>query len=52
MRVYRTAAGLRVLVTGAGAPPRSDRARELLTELSADPLYVELCATHDCYRAG
>jgi hypothetical protein len=51
VRVYRTAAGLRVLVTGAGAPPRSDRARELLTELSADPLYVELSATHDCYRA-
>jgi hypothetical protein len=51
VRVYRTAAGLRVLVTGAGAPPRSDRARELLTELAADPLYVELCATHDCYRA-
>ncbi len=51
VRVYRTAAGLRVLVTGAGAPPSSDRARELLTELSSDPLYVELCATHDSYRA-
>ncbi len=51
VRVYRTAAGLRVLVTGAGAPPRSDRARELLTELGSDPLYVELCETHDSYRA-
>lgn len=51
VRVYRTAAGLRVIVTGAQAPPMSDRARELLTELSSDPLYVELCATHDSYRA-
>ena len=49
--MYRTAAGLRVLVTGAAAPPSSDRARALLTELGADPLYVELCATHDSYRA-
>jgi hypothetical protein len=51
VRVYRTAAGLRVLVTGAAAPPGSDRARALLTELGSDPLYVELCATHDSYRA-
>lgn len=51
VRVYRTAAGLRVLVTGASAAPGSDLARELLTELGSDPLYVELCATHDSYRA-
>ncbi len=51
VRVYRTAAGLRVLVTGAQAPPMSDRAREILTALDSDPLYVELCATHDSYRA-
>jgi hypothetical protein len=51
VRVYRTAAGLRVIVTGAQAPPMSERARELLTELGSDPLYVELCATHDSYRA-
>lgn len=51
VRLYRTAAGLRVIVTGAQAPPMSERARELLTELGSDPLYVELCATHDSYRA-
>ena len=51
VRVYRTAAGLRVIVTGASAPPSSDRARTLLTELGSDPLYVELCSTHDSYRA-
>lgn len=51
VRVYRTAAGLRVLVTGADAPPASERARQLLTELGSDPLYVELCTTHRSYRA-
>ena len=51
VRVYRTAAGFRVLVTGVAAPPGSDRARALLVELGSDPLYVELCATHDSYRA-
>jgi hypothetical protein len=51
VRVYRTAAGLRVIATGAAAPPSSDRARALLTELGSDPLYVELCSTHDSYRA-
>lgn len=51
VRLYRTTAGLRVLVLGAGAAPGSERARELLTELGSDPLYVELCTTHDSYRA-
>ncbi len=51
VRVYRTAAGLRVIVIGAAAQPSSERARALLTELGSDPLYVELCATHDSYRA-
>ena len=51
VRVYRTAAGFRVIVTGVAASPGSDRARALLTELGSDPLYVELCATHDSYRA-
>ena len=51
VRIYRTAAGLRVLVTGADARPSSERARALLTELGSDPLYVELCGTHDSYRA-
>lgn len=51
VRVYRTAAGLRVLVTGAGLAPASDGAREILAALGTDPLYVELCGTHDSYRA-
>lgn len=51
VRVYRTAAGLRVIVTGADAAPGSERARDILTALGTDPLYLELCATHASYRA-
>ncbi|MBM6402555.1 hypothetical protein [Phycicoccus sonneratiae] len=51
VRVYRTAAGLRVLVTGVDAAPGSERAAQLLAELDSDPLYAELCATHGSYRA-
>lgn len=51
VRVYRTRAGLRVIVTGADAPPMSERGRDILTQLGSDPLYVELCSTHDSYRA-
>lgn len=51
VRVYRTAAGLRVLVTGADVAPASERAREILTVLGTDPLYLELCVTHESYRA-
>ena len=51
VRVYRTAAGLRVVVTGAGVAPASEEARGILSALQSDPLYVELCATHGSYRA-
>jgi hypothetical protein len=51
VRTYRTAAGLRVIVSGAQAPPSSELARRLLVELDSDPLYIELCAQHDTYRA-
>ena len=51
VRVYRTAAGLRVIVTGAQAPPMGERARALRAALGSDRRYVELCATHDSYRA-
>jgi hypothetical protein len=51
VRTYRTAAGLRVIVTGAQAPPSSELARRLMAELGSDPLYMELCSQHDTYRA-
>lgn len=51
VRIYRTFAGLRVLVSGAAAAPSSDLARRLLVELGSDPLYVQLCQQHETYRA-
>ncbi|WP_159621433.1 hypothetical protein [Ruania rhizosphaerae] len=50
-RTYRTAAGLRVIVTGSRLQPGSPEAEQLLRELDSDPLYVTLCATHETYRA-
>ncbi|CAM3417030.1 hypothetical protein OCAE111667_08805 [Occultella aeris] len=49
--VYRTAAGLRVIVTGTAAAPDSPEAERILHELASDPVYVTLCATHRTYRA-
>lgn len=49
--VYRTAAGLRVIVTGTGAAPDSDAAAAVLSELDSDPVYVRLCAATQTYRA-
>jgi hypothetical protein len=48
---YRTLSGLRVFVTGAGAPPSSDRSDGILAELGADPIYRELCRNHGTFRA-
>ena len=51
VHVYRTAAGYRVLITGADAPPDSEQAAAIMRELASDPVYVTLCATHRTYRA-
>ena len=51
VHMYRTAAGFRVLITGAQAPPDSEEARRILSDLAADPLYARLCAVHRTYRA-
>ncbi|MGB3685517.1 MAG: hypothetical protein WA991_06810 [Ornithinimicrobium sp.] len=49
--VYRTFAGLRVIVTGSNALPTSPEAAEIMAALDTDPVYVTLCATHATYRA-
>lgn len=51
VRTYRTRNGFRLLLTGSGAGPGSDRARELMGELHSDRLYMTLCRVHDSYRA-
>lgn len=51
VHTYRTAAGLRVLVTGGDLPPGTPASESVLGQLAADPIYVRLCSTHQTYRA-
>ncbi len=50
-RVYRTLAGLRVLVTHELFDPQSDQTLKLLQQLGCDPLYMRLCRSQECFRA-
>lgn len=49
--VYRTAAGLRVIITGEQIEPSSPEAEDILEQLGTDPVYLRLCAAHGTYRA-
>ena len=51
LRVYRTCAGLRCLVTSHVFDPSQPDATEILTALNSDPLYVRLCRAQGCFRA-
>ncbi|MBN1916937.1 MAG: hypothetical protein JW889_03425 [Verrucomicrobia bacterium] len=51
VRIYRTFAGLRYLVTHAPMEPDSNESRFALTELNADPLFIKLCHVQQCFRA-
>lgn len=51
MRLYRTAAGLRILVTHAPFDPCADSTQMQLESLGSDPLYVRLCRDQGCFRA-
>lgn len=50
-RVYRTRAGFRLLATHAPIDPASPETQAVFDALGADPLYVKLCKTQQCYRA-
>ncbi len=50
-RLYSTAAGLRVLVTGRTFDPASAEAEDLMNRLDADKQYVQLCRMQACFRA-
>jgi hypothetical protein len=50
-RVYRTCAGLRVIVTHALFDPTADSTQSLFESLGADPLYVRLCRAQESFRA-
>lgn len=50
-RVYRTAAGLRYLLTHPTMAPDSDESQDLMEQLGADPLYARLCRYQGSFRA-
>jgi hypothetical protein len=51
VRVYRTFAGLRLLFTQGLFEPSGGEALAVMQQLKADPLYVRLCRTQECFRA-
>ena len=50
-RVYRTAAGIRLLTTHAPFAPDHAMCQTAFEVFEADPLYRKLCATQRCFRA-
>jgi hypothetical protein len=50
-RIYRTAAGFRVLATDPVFKPGSAEAEKLMTQLDADPAFVRLCRAQESFRA-
>lgn len=51
LRIYRTFAGLRCLITNQIFDPSSSESLNVLRELGSDPLYVRLCQAQQCFRA-
>ncbi|NRA40603.1 MAG: hypothetical protein HRU15_20830 [Planctomycetes bacterium] len=51
MRVYRTKAGFRCLITNNTFDPQSSQTQQLMQSLAADPLYIKLCRVQKCFRA-
>lgn len=50
-RLYRTAAGFRVVLAGEPFEPGSAGMKALFRELNADALYAALCERQQCWRA-
>ncbi len=50
-RLYRTAAGYRLMITDARYKPGSPETEALLAQYHADPLYVRLCRLQESFRA-
>ncbi len=51
MRLYRTFAGLRAIVTHDVMDPQHTATLDVLKQLGSDPLYVKLCKAQECFRA-
>ncbi len=50
-RIYRTAAGFRVVVLNRLLNPDSEETKQLFQDLGCDKLYCRLCQTQECFRA-
>jgi hypothetical protein len=50
-RVYKTAAGYRVLITNSAFQAGNHRTEDLLRQFGADPLYIRLCRMQESFRA-
>jgi hypothetical protein len=51
VRLYRTPAGLRVLVLHQTFDPSDPRVAECFQALGTDPIYVRMCLRQHCFRA-
>lgn len=51
LRLYRTCAGFRCLVTTELHDPTTPATIELLQRFGSDPLYIRLCRAQECFRA-
>ena len=51
IRIYRTAAGLRCLITNQTFEPGRSDTLDILRAFESDPLYIRLCQAQDCFRA-
>jgi len=51
IRIYRTKAGLRLLMTHAPLDPKAKETQALMESFGADPLYMNLCRLQECFRA-
>jgi hypothetical protein len=51
LRVYRTPAGLRLLVTHRSFEPSDPAVRAFFANVGADPMYVRMCLNQQCFRA-
>ena len=50
-RIYQTAGGLRAIETTKEWQPASWQTKRLMRSVYADPLYVSLCWSQECFRA-
>ena len=51
VRIYRTAAGFRVLIVNVAVEATSPQAQDVLQGLNSDPLYQQLSRVQECFRA-